>query len=36
MAASALSFEAGKLGIEQVLVRRRGGEPAPLRLREWL
>jgi cyclopropane-fatty-acyl-phospholipid synthase len=36
MAASALSFEAGKLGIEQVLVRRRGGDPAPLRLREWI
>lgn len=35
MAASALSFEAGKLGIEQVLVRRPGGDPAPLRLREW-
>ncbi len=36
MAASALSFEAGKLGIEQVLVQRPGGEPAPLRLREWI
>ena len=36
MAASALAFEAGKLGIEQVLVRRAGGEPVPLRLREWL
>lgn len=36
MAASALSFEHGKLGIEQVLVRRPGREPAPLRLREWL
>ena len=36
MAASALSFEAGKLGIEQVLVQRRGGEPPPLRLRDWI
>ena len=36
MAASALAFEAGKLGIEQVLVRRSGGDPVPLRLREWL
>jgi cyclopropane-fatty-acyl-phospholipid synthase len=35
MAASALSFEAGKLGIEQVLVQRPGGEPPPLRLRDW-
>ena len=36
MAASALSFEAGKMGIEQVLVQRRGGEPPPLRLRDWI
>ena len=36
MAASALGFEAGKLGIEQVLVQRPGGEPAPLRLRDWI
>jgi cyclopropane-fatty-acyl-phospholipid synthase len=36
MAASALSFEAGKLGIEQVLVQRPGGEPPPLRLRHWM
>jgi cyclopropane-fatty-acyl-phospholipid synthase len=36
MAASALSFEAGKLSIEQVLVQRRGGELPPLRLREWI
>ena len=35
MAASALSFEAGKLGIEQVLVQRPGGDPPPLRLRDW-
>jgi cyclopropane-fatty-acyl-phospholipid synthase len=36
MAASALSFEAGKLGVDQVLVQRPGGEPPPLRLREWI
>ena len=36
MAASALSFEAGKLSIEQVLVQRRGAELPPLRLREWI
>ncbi len=36
MAASALSFEAGKLGIEQVLVRRPGGDPTPLRMRDWI
>jgi cyclopropane-fatty-acyl-phospholipid synthase len=35
MAASALSFEAGKLGIEQLLVQRPGGDPPPLRLRDW-
>ena len=36
MAASALSFEAGKLGVNQVLVQRPGGEAPPLRLRDWL
>jgi cyclopropane-fatty-acyl-phospholipid synthase len=36
MAASALSFEAGKLGIEQVLAQRPGGDPPPLRLRDWI
>jgi cyclopropane-fatty-acyl-phospholipid synthase len=36
MTASALSFEAGKLGIEQVLVQRPGGDPPPLRLRQWI
>jgi cyclopropane-fatty-acyl-phospholipid synthase len=35
MAASALSFEAGKLGVDQVLVQRPGGDPPPLRLRDW-
>ncbi|MGZ4651449.1 MAG: class I SAM-dependent methyltransferase [Kineosporiaceae bacterium] len=35
MAASALSFEEGRLGINQVLVQRPGGAPPPLRLREW-
>ena len=36
MAASALSFETGKLGVDQVLVRRPGGDPPPLRLRDWI
>jgi cyclopropane-fatty-acyl-phospholipid synthase len=36
MAAAALSFETGKLGVDQVLVRRPGGKPPPLRLRHWI
>jgi cyclopropane-fatty-acyl-phospholipid synthase len=36
MAAAALSFETGKLGVDQVLVQRPGGEPPPLRLRHWI
>jgi cyclopropane-fatty-acyl-phospholipid synthase len=36
MAASALSFEAGKLGVDQVLVRKAGGEQPPLRRHEWV
>jgi cyclopropane-fatty-acyl-phospholipid synthase len=36
MAACALSFEAGKLGIEQLLAQRPGGEPPPLRRTEWI
>jgi cyclopropane-fatty-acyl-phospholipid synthase len=36
MAAAALSFESGKLGINQVLVRRAGGEPPPLRRSDWI
>ena len=36
MAAAALSFEAGKLGVNQVLARRDGGEPPPLRRTEWI
>jgi cyclopropane-fatty-acyl-phospholipid synthase len=36
MAASALSFENGKLGINQVLARRPGGEPPPLRRSDWV
>jgi cyclopropane-fatty-acyl-phospholipid synthase len=35
MAASALAFEAGKLGVNQVLARRPGGGEPPLRLRDW-
>ena len=36
MAACALAFEAGSLGIDQVLVQRRGGEPPPLRRSAWM
>jgi cyclopropane-fatty-acyl-phospholipid synthase len=36
MAASALSFEAGKLAVDQVLVQRPGGEPPPLRRHDWI
>ena len=36
MAASALSFENGKLGVNQVLAQRPGGEPPPLRRAEWI
>jgi cyclopropane-fatty-acyl-phospholipid synthase len=36
MAAAALSFETGKLGVNQVLVRRSGGEPPPLRRTDWI
>jgi cyclopropane-fatty-acyl-phospholipid synthase len=36
MAASALSFEAGKLGVDQVLAVRPGGEPPPLRRSDWV
>jgi cyclopropane-fatty-acyl-phospholipid synthase len=35
MAGSALSFETGRLGVNQVLARRPGGEDPPLRLRDW-
>jgi cyclopropane-fatty-acyl-phospholipid synthase len=35
MAASALSFEVGKLGVNQVLLQRPGGTPPPLR-RHWV
>lgn len=36
MAASALAFERGKLGVNQVLLQRPGGRPPPLRLRDWI
>ncbi|MGN7251988.1 class I SAM-dependent methyltransferase [Arthrobacter sp. SAFR-014] len=35
MAASALGFEDGLTGVNQVLVQKRGGQEPPLRLREW-
>jgi cyclopropane-fatty-acyl-phospholipid synthase len=35
MAASSLAFETGRLGVNQVLARRPGGEEPPLRLRDW-
>jgi cyclopropane-fatty-acyl-phospholipid synthase len=36
MAASALSFESGKLGVNQVLAVRPGGDPPPLRRTDWV
>jgi cyclopropane-fatty-acyl-phospholipid synthase len=36
MAAAALSFEGGKLGVNQVLARRQGGDPPPLRRTDWV
>jgi cyclopropane-fatty-acyl-phospholipid synthase len=36
MAASALAFEAGTMGVNQVLARRPGGEPPPLRRTAWI
>jgi cyclopropane-fatty-acyl-phospholipid synthase len=35
MASSALGFENGLTGVNQVLVQKHGGEEPPLRLREW-
>ncbi|MDQ0863853.1 SAM-dependent methyltransferase [Arthrobacter globiformis] len=35
MAASALGFEGGLTGVNQVLLQKPGGEEPPLRLREW-
>jgi len=35
MSASALAFEEGKLGVNQVLLQRPGGTPSPLR-RDWI
>jgi cyclopropane-fatty-acyl-phospholipid synthase len=35
MAASALGFENGLTGVNQVLVQKPGGQEPPLRLREW-
>jgi cyclopropane-fatty-acyl-phospholipid synthase len=36
MAASALAFEAGTMGVDQVLAQRPGGEPPPLRRTGWV
>jgi cyclopropane-fatty-acyl-phospholipid synthase len=36
MAASALAFETGVMGVNQVLVQRPGGEPPPLRRTDWI
>jgi cyclopropane-fatty-acyl-phospholipid synthase len=36
MAGAALSFEHGKLGVNQVLVQKEGGQASPLRLRSWI
>jgi cyclopropane-fatty-acyl-phospholipid synthase len=35
MAASALGFEDGLTGVNQVLLQKAGGEEPPLRLRNW-
>ena len=36
MAGSALAFETGKLGVNQVLAQRPGGEAPPLRRTDWI
>jgi cyclopropane-fatty-acyl-phospholipid synthase len=36
MAASALAFEAGVMGVNQVLAQRPGGDPPPLRRTAWI
>jgi cyclopropane-fatty-acyl-phospholipid synthase len=36
MSASALAFEAGVMGVNQVLVQRPGGDPPPLRRTAWM
>ena len=36
MASSALGFESGLTGVNQVLVQRPGGDPPPLRRAQWL
>jgi cyclopropane-fatty-acyl-phospholipid synthase len=36
MAASALAFESGAMGVNQVLLQKPGGTPPPLRRREWV
>src|SRR6476469_5682735 len=36
MTASALAFDGGTLGVNQVLLQRPGGDPPPLRRREWV
>ena len=36
MAASALAFEAGTMGVNQVLCQRPGGDPPPLRRTAWV
>jgi cyclopropane-fatty-acyl-phospholipid synthase len=35
MAASALTFEAGDMGVNQVLLQKAGGEQPPLRRNAW-
>ena len=36
MAASALTFEAGDMGVNQVLLQKSGGEHPPLRRTAWM
>jgi cyclopropane-fatty-acyl-phospholipid synthase len=36
MTASALAFDRGTMGVNQVLLQRPGGDPPPLRRRDWV
>jgi cyclopropane-fatty-acyl-phospholipid synthase len=36
MASSALGFEAGLTGVNQILVQRAGGDQPPLRRTDWI
>ena len=36
MTASALAFDGGTLGVDQVLAQRPGGDPPPMRRTDWV